>query len=157
MYETYFYTTDGLEKDELLQDAQGAWAYEGVAFYVYGDEDEPGLVPVHRFHSEILNSYLYTASEPEKNKIVDQFSDVWSYRGIAFHVFPDNDPSDTLPVHRFWSDSIGCHFYTIDDNEKAELIAGSDVWIYEGVVWYAYADPPATAAIPTGMSPAQVD
>ena len=47
-----------------------------------------------------------------------------------------------MPVYRFWSEQLGHHFYTIDEAEKNVLIENySQVWEFEGIVWYAYAGP----------------
>lgn len=44
---------------------------------------------------------------------------------------------NTVPVYRFWSDSFGGHFFTADENEKAEFDANPD-WHGEGIAYYAY-------------------
>ncbi|MGE5294734.1 MAG: GEVED domain-containing protein [Solirubrobacterales bacterium] len=60
-----------------------------------------------------------------------------------------DDPA-LAPVYRFWSTSLGAHFYTIDEAEKEMLIAKySNVWTYEGIAFYAY--PPEQA--PVGSKP----
>ncbi|MBN1362833.1 MAG: FG-GAP repeat protein [Sedimentisphaerales bacterium] len=43
------------------------------------------------------------------------------------------------PVHRFWSEVYGNHFYTISQYEKDYVMARwSDVWIYEGISYYTF-------------------
>ncbi len=43
------------------------------------------------------------------------------------------------PVYRFWSDSLGHHFYTISASEKTSLSADpAHVWSYEQIAYYAY-------------------
>jgi hypothetical protein len=65
-------------------------------------------------------------------------------------------PSDAKPVHRFWSDQLGGHFFTIDEDERRQFIDTlADLWLYEQVAWYAFdltgtgptPDTPGTAAV----------
>ena len=61
---------------------------------------------------------------------------------MAFYAYPEGQqPAGTIPVYRFWSNTLGGHFYTIDEAEKDRLTKESpQVWSYEGVAWYAYTD-----------------
>jgi len=44
-------------------------------------------------------------------------------------------------VYRFWSPAGESHFYTMDKVEKESLLVNyPDIWVYEGVVYYAYPD-----------------
>lgn len=139
MYNRHFYTTDDSEMDRWLSHPSKAWEYEGIVYYAYAEPDEPGVMAVYRFYSEMLNTHFYTIAPSEKNKLIDDHSDVWMYEGIAFFAFPnDYQPGGTSPVYRFWSDRLGYHFYTISESEKNKLINNySDVWSYEGISWYA--------------------
>jgi hypothetical protein len=48
-------------------------------------------------------------------------------------------PSGTLPVFRFWSNTYGHHFYTISSGEYDKLINRySNVWTYELIAWCTY-------------------
>ncbi len=149
VYETYFYTIDQAEKDALVQDAAADWQYEGIAYYACNDADEPNVTAVFRFSSKTLGSYFYTTSEAEREFLIATFAGIWSYEGVAFYVFtgsPVHLPSDARPVFRFWSPVYGGHFYTIDTNERDAFIREHpDVWTYEGIVWYAYREPPPAA------------
>ena len=42
------------------------------------------------------------------------------------------------PVYRFWSDTLGHHFYTINEAEKAHVIANypPPIWTFEGIAFY---------------------
>lgn len=136
----HFFTTSEREKDSLIEEGEGLWSPEGVAFYAFMADEDPNCLPVYRFWSESLGVYFYTITETEKDKLREQYSAVWSYEGPAFYAYPvDNEPSDAVPVYRFWSGSFGYHFFTISEKEKDKLIADyPDVWAYEGVAWYAY-------------------
>jgi hypothetical protein len=139
-YQRHFYTIDDAEKEAFLRDASGQWEYQDIAFYAFADDNEPNVTPAYRFYCAKLNTYLYTIRESEKNKLIDSYADTWTYQGVAFYVFPDGgQPSGASPVYRFWSGVLGCHFFTIDDDEKSRLISKhADTWIYEGIAWYAY-------------------
>ncbi len=139
-YGRHFYTIDESEKEEFLADPAGAWQDEGVVYRAFAGADEPNVVPVYRFFSESLHSYLYTISESEVAKLVNDYPNIWTFQTVAFYVYPEgNQPAEAMPVYRFWSDSLGYHFYTIDESERDKLINEyPDIWTYESVAWYAY-------------------
>lgn len=102
--------------------------------------------PVYRFWSPILRGHFYTAKESEKQKLIDNFSDVWTYEEIAYYVFPAARNPDIMPIYRFWSGASRSHFYTISEAERDKLINNySSYWTYEGPVLYAH---------PVGKEPA---
>jgi uncharacterized protein DUF5648 len=135
---THYYTIDAGERDALIKEFADVWDYEGVAFRVPGASD-PNAAPVYRFWSENLASHFYTINEWEKDKLVDQYADVWAYEGPVFYAYPvDKQPGWALPVYRFWSASKSTHFFTIDEQERDKLLSQfSNVWVYEGIAWYA--------------------
>ncbi len=48
-------------------------------------------------------------------------------------------PEDLVGVHRLWTASSGRFLYTIDDQERDRLLAGSDeAWTYEGIGFHAF-------------------
>ena len=94
---------------------------------------------VYRFWSPVTGTHFYTMSEDEKDKLLTQSADVWTYEGVAFRAFADDSDPDSRPVHRFWSNALASHFYTIDEEEKARLVDEyADTWTYEGIVFYVY-------------------
>jgi hypothetical protein len=44
-----------------------------------------------------------------------------------------------VPVYRFWSSLTGKHFFTADEVERAALVQQPEIWIPEGIAYYAYA------------------
>lgn len=146
---THFYTADEAEKDRVLLHWPQAWTYEGIAFRAFASGAAEGTRPVHRFWSPALGSHFYTLDEVEKARVLSLWPDVWLYEGVAFYAYPaDSGPEGTAPVHRFWSGSLGTHFYTISDTERFTFLSSPPgVWDYEMVAWYAY--PPETAEVPT--------
>ena len=102
---------------------------------------DPFLVPVYRFWSPVNKRHFYTIKASEKQKLIDSYSDVWTYEGIAFYSLPDASEPNSLPVYRFWSPKSKAHFYTINENEKNKLISQyADIWTFEGPAFYAYPD-----------------
>jgi hypothetical protein len=94
-------------------------------------------VAVYRFWSPVLSGHFYTISEDEKNNLIAQYPDVWTYEGVAYHTFGAPLNGNLKPVYRFWSGQA--HFYTISEDEKNNLIAQyAYVWTYEGIAFYAY-------------------
>lgn len=137
----HFYTISETEKDKLITQYAHIWTFEGTAFYAYPEGSQPaGTRPVYRFMSESLGGHFYTISETEKDNLIANYSHVWTFEGTAFHAYPEgSEPEGTIAVYRFWSETLGGHFYTISESEKNKLIeTAADVWTYEGVSWYAY-------------------
>jgi hypothetical protein len=123
-----------------------AYAASGDAFVVKISFGR--LVPVYRFWSESLGTHFYTIKAGEKDKLINQYSDIWTYEGPAYRAFADATQPGVAPVYRFWSESLGTHFYTIKAGEKDKLIRDyATVWTFEGVAFYGYA-----AAVPAAGS-----
>lgn len=140
VYWGHFYTANEAEKDSLVHEHADLWTYEGVAYEAFADNAMAGLAPVYRFYSDTVHRYFYTMNEDEKDNIMEHESDVWECEGVAFYAFPTGQqPDDTVPVYRFWSDALSAYFYTIEPGERDKLINDyADVWTYEGIVWHAY-------------------
>jgi hypothetical protein len=101
---------------------------------------DPDLAPVYRFWSDKLGDHFYTIDEAEKDRILRDDPDVWTFEGVAFYAYPpDRAPVGSKPVYRFWSDRLGHHFYSISASEKQKLVTEpSKVWSLEGIAWYAF-------------------
>jgi predicted outer membrane repeat protein len=138
----HFYTISGSERDKLIRQYSQVWQLEGIAYYAYFKKSETNLTPIYRFWSASLKSHVWTAKEDEKNKLLAQPS-AWQYEGIAFYAYPaGKQPFGSVPVYRFWSGKLGSHFYTADEKEKHKLeLNYAHVWTYEGIAWYAFAQP----------------
>jgi hypothetical protein len=107
-----------------------------------------GSVQIYRFWSPSTSGHFYTASATERDSIMRSYpSSVWTYEGIAYDAFLTAQ-SGTVPLYRFWSPTMGEHFYTPSEAEKNEVIANyPSVWSFEGVAFYVY--PSTTAATGT--------
>jgi hypothetical protein len=104
---------------------------------------------VYRFWSPTTERHFYTANEKEKDKLINNYSNVWTFEGVGFNAATSQTDPRMLPVYRFWSGRA--HFYTIVEAEKDKLINQySDVWTPEGIAFYAFpegAEPPECRAV----------
>ncbi len=99
--------------------------------------------PVYRFWSPKNEHHFYTSDVAERDKLINEYADsTWTYEGQAFDAFATDSDLGLSPVYRFWSPLHSSHFYTIDEAEKDRIIAkyASNIWTYEGINLYAYAD-----------------
>jgi hypothetical protein len=93
---------------------------------------------VYRFWAPATGCHFYTTSESEKTKLIEKYPSVWVYEGVAFTAASAQFNSSLVPVYRFWSSAIGCHFYTVSESEKAAFQSQTQAWRFEGTVFYAY-------------------
>jgi len=84
----HFFTALEWEKDKVISDYPDVWAFEGIAFYAWLDgQQPPGTSPVYRFWSDKLGSHFYTINGAEKDQVVKDYPDVWTFEGIAWHAY----------------------------------------------------------------------
>ena len=142
----HFLTTDENEKEYLIANAADVWQLENAPYNVFlpfqynaaTQEQKKTLIAVHRFYNAALQTHLYTVDENEAAHLIANVADIWQSEGPVFYVPADNS-EETIPVYRFYSDTLKVHLYTVDENEKQELIDNaSDIWNFEGVAYYAY-------------------
>ncbi|MDM8544775.1 hypothetical protein QUF90_27205 [Desulfococcaceae bacterium HSG9] len=142
----HFLTTDENEKESLLANAADVWQLENSPYSVFlpqqynaaTQEQKKTLIAVHRFYNAALQTHHYTGDANEAAYLTAEAVDVWEAEGPVFYV-PVGNPEGTIPVYRFYSDTLKVHLYTIDENEKQELIdTAGDIWNFEGVAYYAY-------------------
>jgi hypothetical protein len=136
VYATYFYTMDVAEWDDLIDNHADLWTYEGIAYCAFADDSQPGATAVYRFWSESQGTYYYTGNESQRDKLINVYSDIWTYEGVAFYVIPAGvEIPGTSPVYRLWSYTRDSYFFTISAAEKATFAASG--WTDEGAAWYA--------------------
>jgi hypothetical protein len=138
--EHHFYTISEAEKATLLSEYARVWTYEGVVYRAFSNSSDPEVKPVYRFWSDGLSGHFYTLDEGERDLLINTYSHVWTYEGVAFYAYPSGrQPVGARPVYRFWSPSKGAHFYTMSEAERNDLLTKySRVWTDEGIAWYAY-------------------
>jgi hypothetical protein len=138
---THFYTIRENEKRKLIDNYSRVYTFEGPAYYAFMVGQQPvGTLPVYRFWKASDNTHFYTIKEGEKQKLIDNFSHIYTYEGPAFYAYGTGQhPVNTLPVYRFWKAQGNTHFFTIKESEKNKLInLFSYVFTFENAVWYAY-------------------
>ena len=90
---------------------------------------------VYRFFRPDLGVHFYTASEIERDLIIDSLSN-YSYEGASYTTA---DPlTGAKPVHRFLNTNTGAHFYTISEAERDNIDDNLFNYSYEGVAYYGY-------------------
>ncbi len=83
----HLYTISESEKNKIVTQLAKDWKYEGVVFYAYAPGKQPfGAIPVYRFAAVSFGDHFYTASESEKNKLLNQ-AHRWIYEGVAWYAF----------------------------------------------------------------------
>ena len=101
--------------------------------------------PVYRFYRPDALKHIFTIDENEKEHLINNAADVWRPEGIAYYAFIPQQyrvasrlQRNTLQaVHRFYSERLQTHLFTLDENEKEHIIANAaDVWRYEGPAFY---------------------
>ena len=128
-----------LDDPATTDTGQGTPPIVDMGAYEFGDG--ASVVPVYRFWSDANSRHFYTTNEAEKNKLIDQYSHVWTYEGVAYYALPDGSEPGSAPVYRFWSGKSSAHVYTISETEKQKLIdLYSHALTYEGPAFYAYPD-----------------
>ncbi len=140
VHSRHFYTIRAAERDKLINQYPHVWTYERTAYRAFADDSRADLAPVYRFWSGTLNAHFYTIDRAERDKLIAKYSRVWTYEGTAFYAYAEGfQPPDTVPLYRFWSGTLNCHFYTSRESEKQKLIDQyRSVWTYEGIAWYVY-------------------
>ncbi len=96
------------------------------------------LSAVHRFWSDQFGAHFYVMGDSERDRIAAKYPGIWRYETVAWYAYP-TQVAGTEPVHRFWSDQLGKHFYIMGDSERDRIAAKyQGIWRYEAVAWYAY-------------------
>jgi hypothetical protein len=69
-----------------LQAPSPTYVYEGIAFYIFS-EKQYNTVPLYKFYNKNNGAYFYTKSTAERDNLINNFSWVFTYQGIACYVF----------------------------------------------------------------------
>lgn len=109
-------------------------------------------VNVYRFFNTKDNAFFYTTNPDERTIVLrnsgpDNKSDVdwpYVYQGAKFqtaHTYPG-----AVPLYRFYNTQTGHHFFTINEDERADIVAkirdAGWPFVDEGVAFEVYADDP---------------
>ena len=122
-----------LEQVVLVPSSESIEFLESVSSNVDVDEGN-----IYRFFNRDTGSHFYTASEIEKNSVVDNLPN-YVFEGVAYEAAdPIAGMNGTSVVHRFLNQNTGVHLYTIDEIEKDYIVENLSNYIYEGEVFTAY-------------------
>jgi len=145
---TYIVWSDNPHLDVLYdrRELASRWRMEEIASFPDGavyrflGDGGPGVWGVHRFWSPLKNRHYYTVNKVEIEMMNLYQGRQWTDEGPVFYVYSrDQHPAGTLPVYQFSSQVLDSRFYTMQEQEKDNLIREYfSVWKYEGVAWYAY-------------------
>jgi hypothetical protein len=149
----YYFTADRFERDDLLFDDPNQmdvyvetrdpdnWVYNGIAFCAPEDVNDPNLALVHCFmrNNDNMRIPAYAFSEADLEPLDTQVDwvphpELDDLDGI-FQAYPDPQEG-TKAVHRFWSESSGCYFYTMDVDEPNTWTNRGHDWEYSGEAWH---------------------
>jgi hypothetical protein len=138
--QSHFYTIDSKERDQVIKNYPQAWVYEGPVFQAAATSNAPGLAPVYRFWSLTGLGHFYTIDPAEKDRVIANYPNAWQLEGIAFYAYPEGaQPATSKPVYRLCRTNGGDHFYTIDTNERDQVLkAYPSIYTLEGVAFYAF-------------------
>jgi len=136
---SHFFTASPSEKASILEHLPGeTWHYEGECQKVLMSNAE-GAVPVYRLYNRVSGCHFYTLSQAEIDSVLSKMGEVFQLEGVAFYAFTTAEKG-AVPVYRFFAPRTASHFFTIDENEKNDIIErASTIHLrFEGIAWYAY-------------------
>ena len=96
--------------------------------------------PVYRFFNMKPGTHFYSANDAEFINVYENMTGVFKYDGIAY-VVPVGTPEGFKPLYRFFNKKSGVHFYTMDEAEKARVMAMTSMYTYEGIAYNVTSNP----------------
>lgn len=116
---------------------------EIIDYFATNSTDNDQAV-VYRFFIPSIGSHFYTASEVEKQSVIDNLPN-YVYEGESYQVVSSSQSDDSLsgakPVYRFFNQSTGVHLYTISEVEKDFVQNNLSNYTFENIAYYAYDTP----------------
>lgn len=98
---------------------------------------------IYRFFNMQAGVHFYTASDQEFINVYRTLQGVFHYDGVAYYVpwgASQNSSfvnPNTHPLYRFFNKNTGAHFFTMSEQEKANVIATrGDDYVFEGVAYW---------------------
>ena len=85
---SYLYTINEAEKQNIIDNFSMYFVQEGASVWYASAAPAVGFSPLYRFRNKTNGSYLFTASEAEKNAIVTNFPTIFTLEGIGYYVAP---------------------------------------------------------------------
>lgn len=88
---------------------------------------------LHRFYNSVSGAHFYTASESQKQRVMDDFPQ-FEYEGVAYQVYESGE--GLSPVYRFYNSVSGAHFYTASESQKQRVEENYPQFEYEQIAFY---------------------
>jgi lysyl endopeptidase len=82
---SYLWTISQIERESINLNYRTTFVEEGVAWFAKENAAQ-GYTPLYRFRNVTNATYFYTASEIEKNNVVNNFSRTFVLEGVAYFV-----------------------------------------------------------------------
>ena len=126
-----------------------SFASDSYPVYRYWNNSDGGhFFTSDSYERSVIQDKTIAKCVPKKYEVTYQIEDYldicdkpnfWMYEGATFSVYNDQQ-TETLPVYRFYSNTLNSHFYTSSEAEKDYVLKNypTDVWQYERVNFYAY-------------------
>ena len=145
---TYLFTTSEEERNSLEEDPNFvAEGFEGQSFRAEIDpmtenQSFPTIPQeVFRFRRIDNGSFFYTISDQERDFVLNNPSvkDFYQEESESFFAY-ENSVAGSIPVFRFFNQSLGAHLYTPDIEERNSIIGTlNSPWEFEpGSTFYAF-------------------
>lgn len=131
----HFYTVSEIERD-FIEDNLDNYVFEGTSFASVNPESANNKVDVYRFFNSETGGHFYTASEVERNFVIDNL-DNFVFEDVAFSAFETN-VDNTVPVYRFFEVNTSVHFYTTSEIERDFVTENLDNYNFEGIAFYGF-------------------
>lgn len=80
--------------------------------------------------------------------VTDSRNSITTPRIDLYSVINNEETVTRIPVYRFWSKTLGSHFYTASTAERDVVLdRWSNVWTYEGIVFYVTTEGPGSKPV----------
>ena len=123
----------------------GVTALAGLSAYAA----EPAATIVEFFNAP-ANKYYITAI-PSEWTLLDGAANIgWKRTGVTFSAYNAGQEGAALPVCRFFAPAVASHFFSVYKTECDLLATRPDLFVNEGIAWYAEA--PANGACGSGTT-----
>ena len=130
----HFYTSSESEKNTVINTLGKVYRFEGPS-YTINLANPNNTLPVYRFYNLKKGVHFYTASESEKNTVINTLGGVYRFEGPSYNV--SRTSTNAFPVYRFYNLKQGVHFYTSSEVEKQNVIDTlGGVYRYEGISYW---------------------
>ena len=125
------WTTDEREKQTLMTEYPDVYEYEGVVFYAYSPGEQPlSTLPVYRFWSDRLLYHFYTMSETERDKLIANYPDVWTYEGPVWYIHPRAYQLEETTYLLKGGDDAGSYTMTLSAYVDGKEVSIDEPYVY---------------------------